>query len=243
MEGQRVVGERARRAFRDRPADEHPQPDLNPYVRLHREFPEIVPGDEAPSYRGRWAEVFGRSAPLHLEIGTGNGSFLAAMAQKHPGSDFLGVEIRFKRVVQGAKRIVAGGLPNARMVRYDAFFLADLLEPGSLAAIYLNHPDPWPKGKHEKNRLISPRFLAWAATALVPGATLRLKTDAPHNVERLEEGIVSLPFRVVGRSDDVRRSGAPWPDDVVTGYQAMFDRAGTPVLAMEIERVADPRGS
>jgi tRNA (guanine-N7-)-methyltransferase len=236
VEGERLMGARARRAFRDRPADEHPQPDLNPYVRLHREYPEIVPGDQAPSYRGRWGEVFGRDAPLHLEIGTGNGSFLAAMAGRHSEWNFLGVEIRFKRVVQGAKRIVAAGLSNARMVRYDAFFLADLFEPASLSAIYLNHPDPWPKGKHEKNRLISVPFLGWAAGALLPGATLRLKTDAPHNIERLEEGIAGLPFRVLGRSADVHRDGAPWPDDIVTGYQAMFDRAGTPVLAMSIER-------
>jgi tRNA (guanine-N7-)-methyltransferase len=240
VEGERVaMGERARRAFRDRPADEHPLPDLNPYVRLHRAFgPEIIPGDEAPSYRGRWSEAFGRTAPLHLEIGTGNGSFFAAMAQAHPDCDFVGVEIRFKRVVQGAKRIVAGGLTNARMVRYDAFFLADLFAPGSLAAIYLNHPDPWPKGKHEKNRLISNGFLAWAASALVPGATLRLKTDAPHNIERLEAGIAGLPFRVLGSSRDVLRDGAPWPDDIVTGYQAMFDGEGTPVLAMWIEKQA-----
>jgi tRNA (guanine-N7-)-methyltransferase len=236
VEGERLMGARARRAFRDRPADEHPQPDLNPYVRLHRDYAEIVPGDQAPSYRGRWSEVFGRTAPLHLEIGTGNGSFFAAMAARHPECDFLGVEIRFKRVVQGAKRIVAAHLPNARMVRYDAFFLADLFGPESLAAIYLNHPDPWPKGKHEKNRLISSPFLSWAAGALVPGATLRLKTDTPHNVERLEEGIAGLPFRVLGKSVDVRRDGAPWPDDIVTGYQAMFDRAGTPVLAVWIER-------
>ena len=231
------MGVRARRAFRDRPADEHPQPDLNPYVRLHREYAEIVPGDQAPSYRGRWSEVFGREAPLHLEIGTGNGSFLAAMALAHVEWDFLGVEIRFKRVVQGAKRIRAADLSNARMVRYDAFFLADLFAPASLAAIYLNHPDPWPKGKHEKNRLFSKAFLSWAADALVPGAGLRLKTDAPHNIERLEESIVGLPFRVLGKSSDVRRDGAPWPDDIVTGYQAMFDREGTPVLAMWIERV------
>jgi tRNA (guanine-N7-)-methyltransferase len=236
VEGERLMGVRARRAFRDRPADAHPQPDLNPYVRLHREYAEIVPGDKAPSYRGRWSEVFGREAPLHLEIGTGNGSFFAAMAATHPDCSFLGVEIRFKRVVQGAKRIRAAELTNARMVRYDAFFLADLFETGSLAAIYLNHPDPWPKGKHEKNRLISKPFLSWAADALVPSAALRLKTDAPHNIERLEESIVGLPFRVLGKSADVRRDGAPWPDDIVTGYQAMFDRIGTPVLAMWIER-------
>jgi tRNA (guanine-N7-)-methyltransferase len=228
------MGERARRAFRDRPADEHPRPDLNPYVRLHREYREIVPGNEAPTWRGRWSELFGRTAPLHLEIGTGNGSFFAAMASAHPECDFVGVEIRFKRVVQGAKRIVS--LPNARMVRYDAFFLDDLFGPASLAAIYLNHPDPWPKGKHEKNRLISRGFLSWAADALAPGATLRLKTDAAHNVERMEEGIAELPFRVRGKSEDVRRDGAPWPDDVVTGYQAMFDREGTPVRAVWIER-------
>jgi tRNA (guanine-N7-)-methyltransferase len=239
MEGERGMSEtRVRRAFRDRPLEEYPLPELNPYLKLHREFgPEIVPGDEAPSFRGRWHEVFGRKAPLHLEIGTGNGSFLAAMASAHREQDWIGVEIRFKRVVQGAKRIVVGGLTNARMVRYDAFCLADLFDPGSLSAIHVNHPDPWPRGRHEKHRLIAPQFLAWAAAALLPGGELRLKTDAAHNVERLEEGIVGLPFAARGRSDDIRRNGAPWADDIVTGYQAKFDKVGKPVLGMLVERL------
>jgi tRNA (guanine-N7-)-methyltransferase len=226
-----------RRPFRDRKPEDYPLPELNPYMKLHREFgPQIVPGDEAPTYRGRWHEVFGRVAPIHLEIGTGNGSFFAEMAARHRDWNWVGVEIRFKRVVQGAKRIVAGGLPHARMVRYDAFFLADLFEPASLGGIYLNHPDPWPKGRHEKHRLIAGPFLSWAAGALAPGGTLRLKTDSRGHVDRLLETIEGLPFEVEGRADDVVRDGAPWADDVVTGYQRKFDLEGTPVLAVGLRR-------
>ncbi|NOY24796.1 MAG: hypothetical protein GXP62_02895, partial [Oligoflexia bacterium] len=68
-----------------RPIDDYPDPDLNPYLKLHRSFgPEALPADAGPPFLGRWAAAFGRDAPLHVEIGPGNGFFLAGMAGMHP---------------------------------------------------------------------------------------------------------------------------------------------------------------
>lgn len=215
------------------------RPEVNPYIDSHRDWEVVIPADEAPSYKGRWPAAFGdRSAPLHLEVGSGNGFFLAGMAGKHPEQNWLGVEIRYKRVVLCAKKIQAVGLKNARIARYDAWRLSDLFHPGDLAGLYVNHPDPWPKERHAKHRLLGPHFCAWASEALTPGARLRLKTDFLGNVELLEASVAGTALRVIGRSDDASGAGPPWPkeDDVITNYQQKFIRRGLPVYALELVR-------
>jgi tRNA (guanine-N7-)-methyltransferase len=232
------------RGFTDKRPEEYRRPDINPYLRLHREFglPVLV-GEDAPGFKGHWRDAFaGRDAPLHLEIGSGNGFFLAGMAKRHPDRNWLGLEIRFKRVVLCAKKLVAAGVSNARIGRYDAWHLSDLFEDGALAGLYTNHPDPWPKERHEKKRLIGPVFARWAAGALAPGARWRLKTDHPINVQGMLSAIEGLPFRLVGRSNDVQHDGPPWPadDDIVTNYQRKFYVKDEPIYAVEVERITGP---
>ncbi|MEL6347880.1 MAG: hypothetical protein AAFV53_32540, partial [Myxococcota bacterium] len=160
-------------------------------------------------------------------------------ARRYPDQNWLGVEIRFKRVILCAKKIQAAEAGNARICRYDAWFLSDLFDAGEVAGLYTNHPDPWPKERHEKKRLMGPLFARWAADALAPGARWRLKTDFPGNVDRVVDAIADLPFRVLGRSDDVENTGTPWPedDDIVTNYQSKFYKKNEPIYALEVERL------
>lgn len=229
---------RPRFPFRELADEELRNPDLNPYIRLHREVGlPVITAEQAPALRGRWGEHFGREAPLHVEIGSGNGFFLSGMAARHPEQDWVGVEIRYKRVVLCARKIQGAGVGNARIVRYDAWSLDDLFEPGTLAGLYVNHPDPWPKERQAEKRLLGPHFVSWAARALRPGASLRLKTDYPGNVELLRCSIEGQPFEILGQTDDIRRDGPPWgEDDVVTNYQRKFYQRGLPVLALWVRR-------
>ena len=152
----------------------------------HREYgPPVLTAEQAAPYRDRWAEAFGRKAPLHVEIGSGNGFFLTELARRHPEWNVLGIEIRFKRVVMCAEKLDKAGVTNARIIRYDAWYLDDLFRAGALAGLYVNHPDPWPKTRHEKNRLISRWFLEEAANYLQVGGWLRLKSDYQDNVARV----------------------------------------------------------
>ena len=132
--------------FRDRAPDELRHPDVNPYLISHREFGRpLLPASKAWPLRGRWQDEFGRAAPLHLEIGCGNGFFITELAARHPDWNILGIEIRYKRTVMTAKKLVERGVTNARIARYHAGFLDDLFEPGALSGIYVNHPDPRPR--------------------------------------------------------------------------------------------------
>jgi tRNA (guanine-N7-)-methyltransferase len=227
--------------FRDR-SHELPHQEVNPYLVEHRELgPIAIPADEGWAYRGRWEDSFGRPAPLHVEIGSGNGFFLTELAQRHPDWNLLGVEIRYKRIVLCARKIKKAGLTNARILRYHAAFLDDILTPGSISGLYVNHPDPWPKGRHEGNRLISAWFLKDVATYLVEGGHFRLKSDHLPNIERvqtlLDGPCAHLPLKVWGTSPDVNTQPAPWPDDIETKYQRKFKELGKPVFAVEVRRV------
>ncbi len=229
--------------FRDKAPEEYRHPDLNPYLRLHREFgPPVLTASQALEAAGRWDEVFGRAAPLHLEIGSGNGFFLTELARRHPEWNVLGIEIRFKRVVLTARKLVRAGVAeHARIARYDARQVDDLFRPGELARVYLNHPDPWPKKRQAHHRLLGPEWVARLARLMAPGAELRVKTDHLVNVEGLLAAIEGTDLELVGRSDDVRRLGAPWPDDIRTNYQRKFDERGLPVYALRLRRTTSTR--
>lgn len=225
--------------------------NINPYVALHREQGSLaLPSDDAARWKGRWSEYFGRTAPLCLEIGPGNGSFLAELAARSPGVDHVAIEIRYKRVVSCAQKLCSRGLSNAVICRYHAAFTRDLFTAGSLSTIWVNHPDPWPKERHEKNRLVSRWFLGDVVELLAIGGRLHLKSDFLPNIERAVtlidrgpdgEPVEPLPLRVVGRSDDITRGEAPWPDDIETNYQKKFRLRGEPVYAVALERIpGDP---
>lgn len=230
---------RTRRRFVARPPEDYALPDLNPYLKLHREYgPPVIPADEAPAFRGRWHAAFGADRPLCLEVGSGNGFFLAGMAARHPERSWLGIEIRFKRVVLCARKIDAAGVQNARIARYDAWWLDDLFEPDSLDGLFVNHPDPWEKARHEKNRLMGRYFAELAARLLKVGREFRLKTDHLVNVNGLVAALDGLPLELVARVEDIAANGAPWgDDDVRTNYQSKFERRDEPVHAVLVRRV------
>ena len=231
----------ARYRFVDRDPDDYPQPELNPFMRLHREFgPPVVPAFQAQQASGDWDAMFGRSAPLHVEIGSGNGFWITHMAGLHPEWNLLGVEIRFKRVVMVAKKLRAAGVSTARILRYDAFMLDEILPAGRLAGLYVNHPDPWPKDRHAKNRLLARPFGEMVTRLLAPGARLRIKTDTGSYIDEFSQAIEGLPLRILGESRDIARDGTPWPaqDDRITNYQRKFDEKGLPVYALWVEKPA-----
>jgi tRNA (guanine-N7-)-methyltransferase len=122
--------------------------------------------------------VFGRVAPAILEIGFGMGETTAAIAQAHPQYDFLGIEVHAPGVGALLKRIDEAGLHNVRMIRHDAVeVVAQMIPPGSLAGVHVYFPDPWPKKRHHKRRLLQASFVTALAQRLAPGGYLHAATD------------------------------------------------------------------
>jgi tRNA (guanine-N7-)-methyltransferase len=124
------------------------------------------------------AAWFGRTAPLVLEIGSGTGESTAAQAAAQPEIDHVAVEVFEPGLAQLLMRIDEAGLTNLRLLRGDAVdLLREHVPPATLHGIRIYFPDPWPKRRHHKRRLVQPEFVALAASRLEPGGTLHLATD------------------------------------------------------------------
>lgn len=131
-------------------------------------------------------QAFGRSAPHVLEIGCGMGETTVAIAAAHPGTDYLGIEVHTPGVGSLLKQIDAAGLSNLRVVQHDAVaVLRQMIMPDSLDGIHIFFPDPWPKKRHHKRRLIQPPFAALAASRLKPGGYLHAATDWHEYAEQM----------------------------------------------------------
>ena len=124
------------------------------------------------------AAVFGREAPRTLEIGFGNGESLVALAAVHPERDFLGIEVHRPGVGHLLLRIEELGLSNLRVVCRDAVeVLERCIAESTLDEVLLYFPDPWPKKRHHKRRIMQPGFVALVASRLRPGGVFRMATD------------------------------------------------------------------
>ena len=139
----------------------------------------VEPGK--PEYEqlgGRWrTDFFAAPNSLTLEVGCGKGEYTVGLAQRHPGRNFLGLDIKGERIWRGSTRAAEMGLTNVGFVRMQAEALASQFGPGELDEIWITFPDPRPRDRDIKRRLTSPRFLGLYAQLLIPGGLLHLKTD------------------------------------------------------------------
>jgi tRNA (guanine-N7-)-methyltransferase len=120
--------------------------------------------------------IFGRKASLHVDLGCGDGSFLCLLAQRLPDKNFLGIERLSGRVRSAARRAV--GLDNVRLLQVESFYAVRYLLPAeSVETFYLLFPDPWPKRRHHRRRIVTPDFLNSVHTALEEKGTLHIATD------------------------------------------------------------------
>lgn len=157
--------------------------------------------EDWPSYRLRladgrvqWAEVFGRVAPVVLEIGFGMGDSLLAMAAAEPATDFVGIEVHPPGAGRLAHGAAALGLTNLRIYLADALdVLDDCVPDASLARVQIYFPDPWPKKKHHKRRLVQAPLIHRLAAKLAPGGLLHLATDWEPYAEQMLEFLAAEP--------------------------------------------------
>ncbi|RPJ45357.1 MAG: tRNA (guanosine(46)-N7)-methyltransferase TrmB [Betaproteobacteria bacterium] len=130
--------------------------------------------------------VFGRIAPRILEIGCGMGETTVAIAAANPGTDYIGIEVHTPGVGSLLKQIDEGGLTNVRVIQHDAVAVLDaMIAPASLDGVHIFFPDPWPKKRQQKRRLIQPAFVALAASRLKPGGYLHAATDWQEYAEQM----------------------------------------------------------
>jgi tRNA (guanine-N7-)-methyltransferase len=154
------------------------------------------------------AGVFGRTAPKILEIGFGMGETTAHMAAEHPENDYLGIEVHTPGVGNLLQLIEAAGLTNVRIIQHDAVqVLENMIAPLSLDGAHVFFPDPWPKKRHHKRRLLQPPLVALLASRLKPGAYLHTATDWEEYAEQMLAVLAAEPLL-----DNTGAGYAPRPD-------------------------------
>ena len=168
--------------------------------------------------------LYGRSAPLTIEVGFGNGESLVALAAANPDRDFLGIEVHRPGVGHLMLRAEALGLANLRIACRDAVEVLERRVPdGSVSELLLYFPDPWPKKRHHKRRIVQPGFVALVARKLAAGGRFRLATDwEPYAVHMLE--VLSASAALANEHD---AGYAPRPDSrPVTRFERRGERLG-----------------
>jgi tRNA (guanine-N7-)-methyltransferase len=139
--------------------------------------------------------VFGRRAGLVVEVGSGMGETTAQIAAEHPERDYLAIEVHAPGVGSLLKHVAERGLTNVRIVQHDAVeVLREMVPEASLAAIHIFFPDPWPKKRHHKRRLVQPAFAELAATRLAPGGILHVATDWEEYAYHVLQVLADSPF-------------------------------------------------
>ena len=194
-----------------------------------RALDELLPKYGLPFASKPIESVFGRNAPLVLEIGSGMGETTAAIAAARPDADFIAVEVHGPWVGSLLNRIEAGKLSNIRVVRHDAVeVLKHMIPDGALAAIHLFFPDPWPKKRHHKRRLVQPEFAALAARKLAPGGTLHAATDWPEYADHMQE--------VFSQESLLQPSAAGFTERPATKFETRGKRLGHPIRDLYFRR-------
>jgi tRNA (guanine-N7-)-methyltransferase len=170
------------------------------------------------------AQVFPKPQTLEIELGCGDASFLVEYARRNPGKNFIGVERLLGRISKLDRKGRRAGLMNLRGVRIESsYFLRWLLPPHSASALHVYFPDPWPKKKHRRHRLINEQFPALAGTALAPGGVVFLRTDDMDYFRQMTE--------VFGADKNFREIETPVePAEILTDFEREFNARGIQTL-------------
>ncbi len=206
----------------------------NPYVLATLvEYKDwVYAEDVAPNYKGKWREsVFKleEGASLDLEIGTGNGLFFSHRAESYPDRMILGIERKFKPLIQSIRRARRLGCTNARMLRYDAEMPENLFAEGELDNIYIQFPDPWErKIRWKKNRLIQSDFIEKLFKIQKTGSFLEFKTDHREYFDWSLDVFKASNYRIDGLSFDLHNSEYA-EENFVTQFESLFLRKHQPI--------------
>lgn len=183
-----------------------------------------------------WQRLFAVTQPIELEIGAGKAGFLLQRARQHPERNFLGIEWAGEFYRFAVDRMQRWGMPNVRLLRSDGgHFLRFVCPPASLTVLHVYHPDPWPKKRHHKRRLVQSTFVQAAARCLVPGGLWRVQTDHAEYFEIIRALLTTEPAFAEAPFDDPALGAAA--DAVDTNFEVKYRREGRPIYRVAVRRV------
>jgi len=214
---------------RNLPSVLHFTPRLNPETEKPILTPDLQP-DRQPM---NWGDFFGRTTPIvEIEIGSGKGGFLVEYAKAHPEISIMGSEWDATWAIYAGERLAKHHLQHAKMLRGDVFyFLRDRVADSTVDAFHMYFPDPWPKKRQQKNRLLRPEFLREVARVLKPGKRLfHWGTDHAEYNEVAHEIFSHTPNLKV-----LTRDNAPPTEGIMTNFEKKYRKEGRPIYRSVLE--------
>lgn len=215
-------------------------PEHNPYVKmLLNDFSDHALDEErAPTFKGNWKKFYPEQSfdKVDLEIGTGNGLHFAHRAQSHPNRLLLGIEIKFKPLVQSIRRALKNNTTkNAVMMRYNACLIQDLFGDEELDDVFIHHPDPWLKKKQWKHRLIQSEYLKHLYRIQKPGTLIEFKTDSEDYFNWAVPMFKDSPYEMLKYTKDLHSSDYA-ADNFVTYFEKIFIKKQQPIYYTQLRK-------
>lgn len=177
-----------------------------------------------------WAALYGNDHPVEIEIGMGKGTFLTEQAKARPETNFFGIEWARWFWRYASDRLRRNGCTNARTARVEAlFFLTEYVKDASISVLHVYFPDPWPKARHHKRRLIHDPFMKQSARVLAPGGRLQIVTDHQGYFEQIDQVVRASALQVV----EYNKPGSAAEGEFVgTNFERKYRREGRPFYAI-----------
>ncbi|WP_226670193.1 tRNA (guanosine(46)-N7)-methyltransferase TrmB [Metabacillus litoralis] len=211
------------------------KPWANDFITEHSQYAISNP----EQYKGRWHEVFGNHNPIHIEVGTGKGQFLAGMSQQHPDINYIGIELFDSIIVAAIQKAVDLQLSNLKLLNVNAKDLTDYFDQNEVQRVYLNFSDPWPKARHTKRRLTYKEFLSLYEKILIKGGEIHFKTD---NQGLFEYSLISFSeygLRLKFICLDLHQSD--FEGNIMTEYEEKFSGKGQRIYRVEAKYMNEDR--
>lgn len=200
------------------------------------EYPHIELKSEDLAGRIDFAQIFGRPGPVHIEIGSGKGTFLLHAAQAQRDVNFLGIEWARRFYLHAVDRIGRWGLSNVRIIRTDAAtFLAESLSAESVACLHIYFPDPWPKKRHHKRRLVQQANMPTLIRCLERGGRMQLATDHGDYFEQMKS-VTATCRDELEPAEFARPAGAGEGELTGTNYERKYIRDERTIYTLALRR-------
>ena len=207
----------------------------NPYMARIYDYPELlIPHPSPENFQQLWdskkGNISAASGKVHLEIGSGSGRYLIEWAQANSQDFFIGLELRYKRLVLAAKKMEQQNIHNILLMRERGEFLHEYLPNDSMDCMHINFPDPWSKKSRRKHRILSADFLTKVYPYFSSGGELRFKTDHLEYFETVTDIIQNLEtYKIVEYSKDLHQNKYN-AKNILTEFEMLFKSKGNPPI-------------
>lgn len=192
--------------------------------------PDLVVIDPT-THKGKWQQRFKNDQPIHIEVGSGKGGFIYQMAQAHPEINYIAIELQSSVAVSILDLQLEESLTNLQLIPGHGGDLTDFFADGEIDRVYLNFSDPWPKSRHAKRRLTSPRFLGLYRQVLNPTGEIHFKTDNQGLFEYSLASMSQFGYHLKQVWLDLHKSD--FVGNIETEYEHKFSSMGKPIYRLE----------